>query len=176
MSKPLSQHGFHSDSTFPDRKLTQPAAGEKATGGKDRVQDERVDPSAFGLGPAKSIKLLVDVCRKSTQPASTDPHHQPLRGIEIGDFQILREIGRGGMGFVFEAMQLSLNRRVGAEDLASGIGAQVSMSGTLREGSPSCGLPGTSAYCSRLYAGRGPRHLLLGDAIYPGARSGPLCW
>ena len=64
------------------------------------------------MGPAKSIKLLVDVCRKSTQPAATDPHHQPLRGVEIGDFQILREIGRGGMGFVFEAMQLSLNRRV----------------------------------------------------------------
>ncbi|WP_372718337.1 protein kinase, partial [Novipirellula sp.] len=34
------------------------------------------------------------------------------RAQQLGDFRLLREIGRGGMGVVFEAEQVSLHRRV----------------------------------------------------------------
>ncbi len=45
-------------------------------------------------------------------PDTEIPEGAPLAGRTLGDFRLLREIGRGGMGVVYEAEQVSLRRRV----------------------------------------------------------------
>jgi serine/threonine protein kinase len=41
-----------------------------------------------------------------------NPPHSADTVRRLGDSEVVRELGRGGMGIVYEARQVSLNRRV----------------------------------------------------------------
>src|SRR5262249_37196037 len=64
---------------------------------------ERVD------GLAVPLRQAIQANRPNPESPAPGEYTAPR---ELGDFRIIREVGRGGMGIVYEAEQISLGRRV----------------------------------------------------------------
>src|SRR6188508_2448420 len=68
-----------------------------------------------GLCPACLMRSAMQGMRPPLEMAAT-----PVNGREFGEYELLEEIGRGGMGIVFRARQVGLNRTVALKLLLAG--------------------------------------------------------
>ena len=97
----MTEHRTERLATLFDRCLAAQRAGAPID--REQLLAEHPDLADDLRAGLDSLGVLGEVATLAGEP------HEPR---VLGDFRIVREIGRGGMGVVYEAEQLSLGRRV----------------------------------------------------------------
>ena len=121
-------------------------------------------------------------CRPCVSWRSSDGRRFRLRAVPLpvavvlpvtfGDFIVRREIGRGGMGIVYEAEQISLSRRVALKILSAAVGTRLPIVAAVSDRGAGGRLSESRAHHPRLRRRIARRRPLLRDAVDRGGQPG----
>ncbi|MCB9941318.1 MAG: protein kinase [Planctomycetaceae bacterium] len=98
--------GSDADNSFEKLK----GEGERPQAGEPVAESPRAH--SHGASDSGTYLAVKELLAAAVRQGAESVPAESWQGICLGEFRLLRELGRGGMGIVFEAIQISLNRRV----------------------------------------------------------------